>query len=793
VLDGAYASLTAVRKQQKDDSDALTAEEEAFPELEAAAGKQAAQLKSAEQQSVRIKDELKAVSPILRQVRALDQKLSDRKRAVAEEAALCRKDAARIDADRQARREQREICSKSHEALAAIDGYLDEHAADEWLIGGLAGIEEQISGLLSRQQEILQQEADQAKAVMALKEAARSLADCRARCDKRKRELEEAANRLQQGRGVLSRLLGDRLLREYRAEKERLLREMVFLSKIAELEEYRARLEDGEPCPLCGATGHPYAEGNTPVPDDTETKIDTLTQLIEKAEAQEAAIERFEAAENLARTNLTEAEREVSAAVGEERSVADLLAGMKAGLAKHRAEFDEHKQVISKRLLPLGVAEIPEAEISALLESLRSRLQAWQARVEERAETGKRIAGLDGEVKRLDAVIETQSTALDEKRKRLETLKKELATVGDERSSLYGDKNPDDEERRLNMAVSAAEDAERQARERYAELQQKSNTARARIGSLKMRIDRRAAELASAEAGFSAALAPAGFADEGQFLQARLSAAHRDGLTTRARALDERQTALKARQNDREQRLASEIARALSDESLELLESRLEAYQASLQTLRDLIAGFRHRLSENGAAKARIEARQAVIERQRTACRRWDNLHALIGSGDGRKYRNFAQGLTFEMMIGHANRQLRKMTDRYLLIRDELQPLALNVIDNYQAGEVRSTRNLSGGESFIVSLSLALGLSHMASRNVRVDSLFLDEGFGTLDEEALEIALDTLAGLQQEGKLIGVISHVQALKERIATRIRVVPKSGGRSEIQGVGCSSIGG
>jgi exonuclease SbcC len=104
---------------------------------------------------------------------------------------------------------------------------------------------------------------------------------------------------------------------------------------------------------------------------------------------------------------------------------------------------------------------------------------------------------------------------------------------------------------------------------------------------------------------------------------------------------------------------------------------------------------------------------------------------------------------------------------------------------------VRSTKNLSGGESFIVSLSLALGLSNMASRNVRVDSLFLDEGFGTLDEEALDTALETLAGLQQEGKLIGVISHVGALKERIGTQIQVTPLAGGRSEVVGPGCRRL--
>jgi exonuclease SbcC len=117
-----------------------------------------------------------------------------------------------------------------------------------------------------------------------------------------------------------------------------------------------------------------------------------------------------------------------------------------------------------------------------------------------------------------------------------------------------------------------------------------------------------------------------------------------------------------------------------------------------------------------------------------------------------------------------------------------IKPLELNVIDNYQAGEIRSTKNLSGGEGFIVSLALALGLSQMASTNVRLDSSFLDEGFGSLDEEALETALDTLAELRQEGKLIGVISHVPALKERILTQIQVSPQSGGRSKISGPGC-----
>jgi DNA repair protein SbcC/Rad50 len=203
------------------------------------------------------------------------------------------------------------------------------------------------------------------------------------------------------------------------------------------------------------------------------------------------------------------------------------------------------------------------------------------------------------------------------------------------------------------------------------------------------------------------------------------------------------------------------------------------------------IGGILQVLTDNEKQRSSQQERLKAIDIQRQEWSRWDDLHDLIGSADGKKFRNFAQGLTFEMMTAHANRRSQEMTDRYILIRDEEQPLELNVIDNYQACEIRSTKNLSGGESFIVSLALALGLSQMASRNVRVDSLFLDEGFGTLDEDALETALETLAGLRQDGKLIGVISHVAALKERISAQIQVIPGSGGRSSLSGPGCQRI--
>jgi exonuclease SbcC len=300
-------------------------------------------------------------------------------------------------------------------------------------------------------------------------------------------------------------------------------------------------------------------------------------------------------------------------------------------------------------------------------------------------------------------------------------------------------------------------------------------------------------EMAQMQQAFDAALAQSQFADEQTLQAALLPEASLKTLQQAADRLKADAARLQALQEQCQSSLQLLQQQALTEQSSAELAAALEQLTSEHGLLLEKRGSLQQTLNINTERKAQFGAQQQAIDAQQRELERWDTLHALIGSADGKKFRNFAQGLTFELMIGHANRQLQKMSDRYLLVRDAEQPLELNVIDNYQAGEIRSTKNLSGGESFLISLALALGLSGMASRNVRVDSLFLDEGFGTLDEEALETALDTLSGLQQEGKLIGVISHVQALKDRIATRIEIQPLSGGRSRISGPGCVALSG
>ncbi|WP_163336040.1 AAA family ATPase [Desulfopila sp. IMCC35008] len=790
-IDGPHAMLTALRKQQSDDQASLKVEEVALPELKISANSQAEALKTVETLTLKVKEELKVAAPLIQKIRSLDQKIAEQAKGVSELAESCAKEAAKIDTDKQARMKEQQKRTEAEKTLETVEEYLKKHSQDEWLISGLAGIEEQFGNLLTRQKEITYKETDLKNADTALVKAAKKLDDTTKQCVIRKQELKNAAESLQQGKDALGELLGDKLLREYRTEKETLLREMAYLRKIEELEDHRAKLEDGKPCPLCGSKEHPFAEGNVPMPDEIEQKIEALTKLITKADDQEALIKKLEVAEAVARKNLNDSEKLETNADNNKKAAAKALAELKDGLEKLRADFLERKQAVSKKLQPLGIAEIPESKVSLLLESLKSRLKEWQKQINKKSEIEKQIANIDSEIKRLDAVIETQSTAFTEKREGLKRLKQEHADAVDERKKLYGVKKPDDEEGRLNKAIADAEGNEKTARNLNTELQQKLSTAKSHIETLKNRIGQREPELQRAETDFSLVLTSVGFVDEKQFLEAKLTPEQRDFLSAKAKELDEGQTDLKARQKDREIRLSNEIAKNVTEKNLDELEPQFKEYEESLKELRDVIAGLKHKLGENTAAKERVKEKQTAIDAQKKECHRWEKLHGLIGSADGKKYRNFAQGLTFELMASHANRQLEKMTDRYLLIRDEQQPLELNVVDNYQAGEIRSTKNLSGGESFIVSLTLALGLSKMASRKVRVDSLFLDEGFGTLDEEALETALETLSGLQQDGKLIGVISHVSAMKERISTQISVMPVSGGKSTIAGPGCRKI--
>lgn len=497
---------------------------------------------------------------------------------------------------------------------------------------------------------------------------------------------------------------------------------------------------------------------------------------------------------------------------------------LEAGRERFEAAIVDTREELTEFIVPLpdGLADIhilrsrenetgfaaamsDESFLSDVLNELGFRRNRWAEAEAARSRYERNITALAAENHTVSALIQSHRDEFDAAERETTTHSEARQCYITRRFAVFGDRDPDAEETAAAQAVATVLKVLQTARDNQGRQDLEHKTALSRIRSLEESVLGRKEPLDAAEAEFASRLAGAGFPDESSWRAARLSEEEYGRLASEAAALADDRTRLdaikaeniKKRKIGNSMNLLCEVTKEFGDPeepgwSLESLDRLAGEINASLKTAQQEIGARRERLDQDSHLREKCFKIQQEVEIQRTEFTRWESLHELIGSADGKKFRNFAQGLTFDMVIAKANEQLSKMTDRYLLVREPSKPLELDVIDSHQAGETRSTRNLSGGESFIVSLALALGLSQMASRSVQVDSLFLDEGFGTLDEDALETALSTLSGLRREGKLIGVISHVQALKERIPTRIRIVPISGGSSILEGPGCRKIG-
>ncbi|AIO70242.1 AAA family ATPase [Burkholderia oklahomensis] len=287
------------------------------------------------------------------------------------------------------------------------------------------------------------------------------------------------------------------------------------------------------------------------------------------------------------------------------------------------------------------------------------------------------------------------------------------------------------------------------------------------------------ATLTEAAAKWQTALATSPFPDLPAFLAALLPADERQRLQTLKQQCEQgKQTASALLQSAREKRASLQSQPARSEATLDELTTQIESLDAQTASINGQLGGKRELLTRDDELRRNQQALFTQIEVQAKETDVWQHLDSLIGSAKGDKFRKFAQGLTLDHLLTLANRHLDRLHARYLLRRKSTGELELEIVDRWQADATRDTRTLSGGESFLVSLALALALSDLVSHKTSIDSLFLDEGFGTLDGDTLEIALNALDALNASGKMIGVISHVDGLKDRIATQIRV-EKGGG--------------
>jgi exonuclease SbcC len=791
-LEGGYAALVSLRRQQTEERESLVTETGKRVAADTRVGEREPLHIAAEAALLEARKALAAAGPTLKSVRALDGQLAEKEKALSALRADLEKAVASVEAKRREGEALALERTDVEQAGVAVDAYLADHAADEALVTQFTALAEKLEGLKADAAAVTAKREAEERAVHAEKGLAAAEAECRKAFKAAVQAHAAAAAKTTEKQKELEVALAGRLLREYRADHEAAVRESAFLKQIQSLEKQRLHLEDGKPCPLCGALEHPYAAGNQPEADAAEARLKELKAKIERAETLEGEVRNLETLEKAEAAAEKTAESAAARAAFERETAAKEVGRLHKEILEAATEGANRSQGVRAMLHPFGVDEVSAETAEAVLADLRQRYEDWKGQTAKKTTQAQRVQALSAAVESLEAVLRTLQGAAEEKRRAVTAAEVALGDLRRGRAELYGAKDPEAEETRFERGVADAEAAEKTARGERDEAKTAQAEILTRLKTLEAGLSTRDPLLARAEDDFAKALAAAAFAEEAEFLSVRLAPEVRRELERRAMELDDRMAGVIARRKDRESRLAMEIAKDVSHEEPGLLKAEAEQLAEVLRRTAETVGGIRQRLSENEKAKEKLRGKQEQIEAARREAKRWDGLHALIGSADGKKYRNFAQGITFEMMVNHANRQLQKLTDRYLLKCDEVQPLEIDVVDNYQAGEIRSTKNLSGGESFIVSLSLALGLSKMASRKVRVDSLFLDEGFGTLDEEALETALETLAGLHQDGKLIGIISHVPTLKERIGTQIAVSRKAGGKSVVKGPGVSEIG-
>ncbi|WP_281983571.1 AAA family ATPase [Azonexus hydrophilus] len=617
------------------------------------------------------------------------------------------------------------------------------------------------------------------------------------------------------------------------ADKQKLLEQERLIRSLAD---HRRQLQPGQPCPLCGAIEHPaIADYATLDVSATEAALQaaqkSLAELVENGQQLRDEQTKAKAAHAALQEQQTKTARDLTRLADDwQTQLAALPTGTlpldawqdEPTLAAARSQAEQSLNALAARL---QAAEHSEQAVNAAAKTaadaaqallaagnqLQLLIQAGQTAALRQAEIAKASQGIAAEQAELDARLKetladipadptawvaerdtewqhwqqtqrrrqelaTQLVQQQERADAAQTQAAHWAEQAAQRRAAAADAPPP------APASAEADPAAALARcaERLAELGQQLAALQGRQAQLDANLARQQQTLANAASAWQTALAASPFSDLDAYTAALLPAEERQRL----------QQARETRQAAKQQ--ADALLQAAREKLARL---QREAGEAPVPPLADLDTALarldqqRRELSEQlGARRALLardqEARQSQqalfqeIAAQTADADLWQRLDGLIGSAKGDKFRKFAQGLTLDHLLHLANGHLARLHGRYLLRRKTSGELELDIVDSWQGEVARDTRTLSGGESFLVSLALALALSDLVSHKTSIDSLFLDEGFGTLDADTLEIALNALDTLNASGKMIGVISHVDGMKERIPAQIRV-EKGGG--------------
>lgn len=533
---------------------------------------------------------------------------------------------------------------------------------------------------------------------------------------------EETYRKLEEELKGLDQAALDRQIESMRQERERLL-----IEQAHDVCDLRAKLQDEIPCPVCGSRHHPYAD---PSLAPTNEAVRTLTLQLETLTKRKDAY----AVDTRTLLNLQQQLLCFHKELSDHETACKDISG-KLELATSRQEHEEAAVKEQSAMLAQSLSSADSLfgnsdwqkgwlqNPDTFRKTLTDFVRQWQENGEMLREQERRQSALKAECDSLASFLPSVQKQQEEMMSLHEKNRTVFIALQAERAQLLDGKPADTVEQHY---IRHMEELKERLQKLLAVQTEQSGVAEQMRGTAEQ-ITKDLAEILSALSGHQAAL---------------------ETWNVNYSATSEGQP-------------------------LETVLTRTTQEQTELT----------FRLRTQAENRAKVAGLQEELTARREESERWAKLNDLAGSADGAKFRRIAQGYTLDVLLSYANVQLRALSRRYRLERVP-ETLALQVIDRDMCDEVRSVHSLSGGESFLVSLALALGLSSLSSNRMKVESLFIDEGFGSLDAETLRIAMDALENLRTQGRKIGVISHVQEMTERIPVQIQVSRAGNGRSFLE---------
>ena len=527
----------------------------------------------------------------------------------------------------------------------------------------------------------------------------------------------------------------------------------------------RQQLSNNNPCPVCGALEHPYQQDHAPqlqaVFDSLKMQVNDLQKQVTQQSNQQTRLETLlDAAQKQQQTHsLT--------------------------LQKLQQQQQQAQEIVMQMAALLAIADNKRTEwLSNQHQQLKQQLVDLEAQEKQHQQL---LTQREQQQQHLDAciIIEKCAHALYDYAQKMQ----QQQQLTKQRQDLFDGQSTQSVEKSLKDALQNAQNLLESSKLKHQETLQKKHHTQQAATSAQQYINSYQTALTQAQYSLTLWLEAFSQTHSVSLTEATLNELLNHDYTwikQERHVLQQLQTQyanaqanFSARQLDWQQHQQHGIGIAAQDE---LQQSYVVAVE-TLQNNQQRMGQYRLQLQQDDAIQQRLQQAQDELQKQQQLSELWAQLNDVIGSNDGKKFRNAAQQMTLDVLLSYTNAHLKDLAKRYRLERVK-DSLTLQVIDSDMGDEVRSVHSLSGGESFLVSLALALGLASLSSQRVQVESLFIDEGFGSLDADTLRVAMDALDILQGQGRKVGVISHVAEMTERIPTQIQVIKGTGGHSKVK---------